>query len=50
MGQRSCRHYLLTNDELLPGLKPIFDRAAAGGSPDLLQGVMEYATSCGSLS
>ncbi|GAA3026337.1 tyrosine-protein phosphatase [Gordonia defluvii] len=31
------REYLLTNDRLVPSLKPIFDRfAAAGGDPDLL--------------
>jgi len=32
------REYLLTNDRLVPALRPIFDNfAAAGGNPDLLQ-------------
>lgn len=35
------RDYLLTNDELLPALRPIFDQfAAAGGDPDLLLPVL----------
>lgn len=35
------RDYLLTNDELLPALKPIFDQfAAAGGDPDVLLPVL----------
>lgn len=35
------RDYLLTNDELLPALKPVFDQfAAAGGEPDLLLPVL----------
>ena len=35
------RDYLLTNDQLLPSLKPVFERfAAAGGDPDLLYPVM----------
>jgi protein-tyrosine phosphatase len=35
------RDYLLTNDELLPALQPVFDRfAAAGGDPDLLRPVL----------
>lgn len=33
--------YLLTNDQLLPHLQPVFDRfAAAGGDPDLLRPVL----------
>ncbi|HEY5877360.1 MAG TPA: tyrosine-protein phosphatase [Nakamurella sp.] len=35
------RDYLLTNDELLPALQPIFDRfGAAGGDPELLRPVL----------
>jgi len=35
------RDYLLTNDELLPALAPIFDRvAAAGADPELLRPVL----------
>jgi protein-tyrosine phosphatase len=35
------RDYLLTNDQLLPRLQPLFDRfAAAGGDPTLLQPVL----------
>jgi protein-tyrosine phosphatase len=33
--------YLLTNDQLLPSLQPVFDRfASAGGDPDLLRSVL----------
>ena len=35
------RDYLLTNDELLPALQPIFDRfEAAGGDPSILRPVL----------
>ena len=33
--------YLLTNDQLLPALRPVFDRfASAGGDPELLRSVL----------
>lgn len=35
------REYLLTNDRLVPSLKPVFDEfAAAGGDPALLQPIL----------
>jgi protein-tyrosine phosphatase len=35
------RDYILTNDQLLPALRPVVDRfVAAGGDPDLLQPVL----------
>jgi len=35
------RDYILTNDQLLPALRPVVDRfAAAGGNPNLLQPVL----------
>jgi len=42
VSEADVRHeYLLTNDQLLPALQPLFDRfAAAGGDPELLRPVL----------